>query len=88
MLRKILRFIAMYFAVFIGLIFIFVVGALYAFIRPEGALINVIFLIILVGWIVYQIKYFWDLIDRRKEEPVENREVQIEEVVNQPEKKE
>ena len=87
-MRKTLRFIATYFVVFIGLIFIFVVGALYAFIRPEGALINVIFLIILVGWVVYQIKYFWDLIDKRKEKQVENQEVQMEEVVNQPEKQE
>lgn len=66
MVRKTFRYFVEYFVVFVGLIFIFVIGAIYALLRPEGLLIKGIFFIILVGWVIYQIKYFWDLLDKKK----------------------
>ncbi len=50
-IRKILRFIAEYFVFVVGFAFIFVFGFLYAFVRPESAVFNVVFLVIVVGWI-------------------------------------
>jgi ABC-type bacteriocin/lantibiotic exporter with double-glycine peptidase domain len=64
--RSIFRFFAEYFVVLVGLLFIFVIGVLYALISPEGVLVNSIFLLIFVGWIIFEIKYFWDIIDRTK----------------------
>ena len=40
------------------------IGAIFAFIRPEGPLIMIIFLIIALGWIIFLIKYFWELMDK------------------------
>ena len=64
--KKILRFVAEYFVVVGGLLFIFAMGVLYAFIRPEGLLLNGVFLLIVIGWVIFLIKYFWDLMDKRK----------------------
>ncbi len=83
MIRKFLEFIATYFIVFVGLIFIFVIGAIFAFLRPEGILIKAIFLIILVGWVVYQIKYFWELLDKRKENQSEEESTEMVETNNE-----
>ena len=41
-----------------GLLFIFAMGVLYAFIRPEGLLLNGVFLLIVIGWVIFLIKYF------------------------------
>jgi hypothetical protein len=65
-LGKIGRFIAEYFVFFAGFSFIFVIGFLYAFLRPEGFLINTIFLVILIGWVIYLIKYFWDIMGKKR----------------------
>jgi hypothetical protein len=64
-LKKIARFIAEYFVFFAGFLFIFVVGFLFAFLRPEGFLVNAVFLAIIVGWIIYLIKYFWDIMGKK-----------------------
>ena len=67
-LSKIFRLVAEYFVLFVGILFIFVIGAIYAFLRPEGSLINGVFLIIFIGWVVYEIKYFWDFFEKRKKD--------------------
>lgn len=66
MIRSVLRFIAEYFVFFAGLLFIFIIGALYAFLQLEGLLVNVIFLIIAVGWAIFLIEYFWELMGKKK----------------------
>lgn len=64
--KRIFRTIAKYFVFVGGFLFIFAIGALYAFLRPEGTVVNVIFLLIACGWIVFLIKYFWDLMDKNR----------------------
>ncbi|MBU0569445.1 hypothetical protein KKB40_01540 [Patescibacteria group bacterium] len=64
-IKKLLRLIAEYFVFIGGFLFIFFIGIIYAFLRPEGMLINVIFLLIAVGWIIFLIKYFWDLMEKK-----------------------
>ncbi|OGM18846.1 hypothetical protein A2686_02290 [Candidatus Woesebacteria bacterium RIFCSPHIGHO2_01_FULL_38_10] len=66
MIKKIFRFLAEYFVFLGGLLFIFTMGAIYAFLQPEGTLVNITFLIIVVGWIIFLIKYFWDLVEKDK----------------------
>lgn len=66
MLRSILRFIAEYFVFFAGLLFIFIVGLLYAYLHLEGLVINIVFLLIVVGWTIFLIKYFWELMEKKK----------------------
>jgi len=65
-IEKIWRFFAEYFVFVGGFLFIFAIGALYAYLRPQGVLFNVIFLIITIGWIVFLIRYFWDLLEKKK----------------------
>ncbi|KKQ36353.1 MAG: hypothetical protein US53_C0056G0008 [Candidatus Woesebacteria bacterium GW2011_GWA1_37_7] len=72
LIRRSIRFIAEYFVFFVGLLFIFVIGGVYAFLRPEGLVINLIFLIIALGWIIFLIKYFWDIMDKGRDKKVRN----------------
>ena len=65
-MKRIWRFFAEYFVFVGGFLFIFAIGALYAYLRPQGVLFNVIFLIITIGWIVFLIRYFWDLLEKKK----------------------
>jgi hypothetical protein len=65
-LKRMFRFVATYFVFFVGFLFIFVIGLFYAFIRPEGMLFNLIFLIIAVGWVIFIIRYFWELMEKKK----------------------
>jgi cytochrome c biogenesis protein CcdA len=67
-IKKILNFFAKYFVFAVGFLFVFVIGFIYAMLRPEGILVNAIFLIIVLGWIVFIIFYFWDLIEKNKKE--------------------
>jgi hypothetical protein len=63
-MSRIFKLFAEYFVFLIGFLFIFVVGFLYAYIKPEGLLFNVVFLAIAVGWIIFMVRYFWELIDK------------------------
>ena len=72
LIRRSIRFIAEHFVFFVGLLFIFVIGGVYAFLRPEGLVINLIFLIIALGWIIFLIKYFWDIMDKGRDKKVRN----------------
>ncbi len=63
---KVFKLLAEYFVFLIGFVFIFVVGFLYAYIKPEGWLFNIVFLAIAIGWVVFMVRYFWELIDRNK----------------------
>lgn len=63
-LSRIFKLFAEYFVFIVGLLFIFVVGLLYAYIKPEGLVFNVVFLAIAVGWVVFMVKYFWELLDK------------------------
>ena len=64
---KVLGFVAKYFVFLAGVGFIFFIGMLYAFIRPEGLAINLGFLVILLGWVLFLIKYFWDILEKDKQ---------------------
>ena len=63
-LSKIFRLFAEYFVFVIGFLFIFVVGFFYAYIKPQGLLFNIVFLAIAVGWVIFMVKYFWELLDK------------------------
>ena len=65
-IKKFFRFLANYFAFVGGLLFIFTLGVIYAFIKPQGILINGIFLLLGIGWAVFLIKYFWDLVEKNE----------------------
>lgn len=67
LVKKIGKFVAEYFVFVVGLLFIFVIGGLYAFLKPQG-LVSVIFLVIAIGWIVYITRYFWEIIDKNKDD--------------------
>lgn len=66
LLKKVGKFIAEYFVFLGGFLFLFVIGFLYAMIRPEGLVFNIIFLFIVTGWIIFLIKYFWDILEKQK----------------------
>ena len=66
LIRKSFRFIASYFSFVGGLLFIFTLGVIYAFVKPQGYLINSIFLLLAMGWVGFLIKYFWDLVDKNE----------------------
>ena len=65
-LSKIFRFFAEFFVFFVGLLFIFVIGFIYAYIKPEGLLFNIVFLAIVVSWVIFMVKYFWELLEKHK----------------------
>lgn len=71
--RKIGRLIGNYFAFVGGFLFIFTLGVIYAFIKPQGLLINGIFIVLGFGWMGFLVKYFWELMEKnnRREKPVE-----------------
>lgn len=64
MIKKIARFFAEYFVFVVNLVFIFVIAAVYGFL-DAGGYVNVIFLLLVIVWIIYQIKYFWDLLGKK-----------------------
>ena len=64
-IKRLLRFFAEYFVFVGGFLFIFVIGVVYALTRPEGFIINLIFLLIAVGWVIFLIKYFWELLEKQ-----------------------
>lgn len=66
LLRSFAKFVAEYFVFLGGLLFVFVIGFLYAMIRPEGIVFNIIFLFIVSGWVIFLIKYFWDILENQK----------------------
>lgn len=59
-----MRFFAEYFVFFVGFLFIFGVGVVYALIRPEGLLFNLVFLAVAIGWVIFLVKYFWELMEK------------------------
>lgn len=69
-LTQIFKLFAEYFVFFVGLIFIFVVGFLYAYIKPRGLLFNMVFLVIAVGWVIFMVKYFWEILDKNSKKDV------------------
>jgi len=66
MLKKFFRFVAEYFVFLSGTLFIFIMGIIYAFLRLEGILANLVFFLIALGWILFLIKYFWELMEKKK----------------------
>ena len=64
--KKILGFVAKNFVFVVGVIFIFVFGFLYAYIRPQGFVFNLVFLLIVIGWVIFIIRYFWELMEKDK----------------------
>lgn len=72
LIKKTLRFIAQNFVFIGGFLFIFSIGAIFAFVQSEGSVITIIFLIIILAWIAFLIKYFWEILD--KDQPPQNHE--------------
>jgi len=66
MIKSVIRFIAEYFVFIAGFLFIFIIGALYAVLQLEGLVINLVFLLIAIGWTVFIIRYFWELMEKKK----------------------
>lgn len=64
--KKLFQFIAKNFVFVGGILFVFVIGLVYSLLRPESIWVNVIFLAIVLGWVVFIIVYFWDLMDKNK----------------------
>lgn len=62
--RNILRFFAKNFVFLVGILLIFVFGFIYAYLKPEGIIINSVFFLIVVGWVIFIIKYFWELMEK------------------------
>ena len=65
-LSKVLRFVAENFVFLVGFLFIFVIGFLYALIKPQGFLFNIVFLLITVVWIIFMVRYFWELMEKNE----------------------
>lgn len=68
LLRRIVRYIALNFVFFGGFAFVFGLGLVYAFVKPEGVLVRGIFLLLGAGWILFLIRYFWEILERRYQE--------------------
>ena len=68
MIKSFFRFIAEYFVFFAGLLFIFIIGVIYAYLRLEGLIVNLVFLLIAIGWTIFLIKYFWELMEKKKKD--------------------
>jgi len=64
--KNLLRFFAKNFVFLVGFLFIFVFGFIYAYLRPQGVLFNAVFLVIVIGWVIFIIKYFWELMEKDK----------------------
>ncbi len=62
--KKALGFLAKNFVFFVGIIFIFVFGFLYAYVKPQGIIFNGVFLLIVIGWVIFMIRYFWELMEK------------------------
>lgn len=65
-MRSFFQFFSQSITLVLGLVFIFGMGLLYAFVRPEELIINLIFFVIVLGWLVFVIKYVWDALDKGK----------------------
>ena len=65
-IKRIFQFFAEYFVFVAQILFAFVLGAVYAIAQPKGFWPNLAFLLIIVGWLAYLIKNFWDLMEKRK----------------------
>jgi len=68
MLKKVFRFIANNFVFVGGTLFVFVMGFFYAYLKPQGLLVNLVFLAIALGWIIFIIFYIWEVMDKDKKE--------------------
>jgi hypothetical protein len=69
MIKKIFHFIAKNFVFVGGLLFIFAIGLTFSFLKVDSWLVRIIFLIFALGWILFLIKYFWDLMDKNQKGP-------------------
>jgi hypothetical protein len=61
-----MHFIQKIVPIIFSILFIFAIGAVYALLRPEDLIIHIVFLIIVIGWIIFVIKLIWDLIEGDK----------------------
>ncbi len=55
-----------WFIFILGLIFIFAIGVVYAYLQPEDLWLKLIFLVIALGWVAFMIKYIWDVMDKKR----------------------
>jgi hypothetical protein len=79
MIKKIFELIAEYFAFFAGFLFVFVLGLVYAIFRPEGLVFNLVFIVVITGFVIYLVKSFWELLEKGKkeEEIVDDADIKI-----------
>lgn len=67
-IKRFFAFFAEYFVFVVGALFAFVLGLVYAIYSPKGILVNLAFLLVIFGWLAYLIKNFWDLMEKKKKE--------------------
>jgi hypothetical protein len=65
-IMKIFTLINSWFTFLLGLIFIFGIGLIYAYLQPEDLWLNIVFLVIALGWVAFTIKYIWDVMDKKR----------------------
>ena len=61
---------AEYFVFVVGLLFIFLMGIVYALLKLEGLVANFFFLLIALGWVTFLIKYFWELMEKKSKRQI------------------
>ncbi len=76
MIRLILRFIAEYFVFVVGLLFIFLLGIVYALLKLDGLASNIFFLLIALGWVAFLIRYFWELMEKKHKRQIISSEIE------------
>lgn len=72
MKNRLIMLFSQYFGLIIGIIFAFGIGTAYAVLQPNDVVISSIIFISLAGWLIYIIKFVWDLVDKRKIKQTEN----------------
>lgn len=68
MFRKLGRFIARYFSFFAGFLFVFVLGLVYALFRPGDIWANTVFILLIVGLVIYLIRSLWEVLEEEKKQ--------------------
>jgi len=69
---RIIGVFSQYVGLVIGVVFAFILGLIYAVLRPKQIFVNIIILVNLLGWLIYIIKFIWEMLDKRKEKIVED----------------
>ncbi len=69
-MKLILTLVKSWFTFILGLVFIFGIGLIYAYLQPEDLWLKAVFLVIALGWVAFTIKYIWDVMDKKRTTPI------------------